>query len=276
MCLEALEIHNISVKKSWHLFCIHYVENVMTVKKADSRQGEISMTNRTRKFATALTTLCLALATSSAFAGQSVSSIAAAAALHAEARAVEQGYNGVAVDLRPLDSRIQLAACAAPLQVTTASDRALGPVSMSVSCNYPNSWRVQIRGSVSAVAELPVLALPVNRGDVIGSGDIEVREQRITRDLVGYLRDEEDIVGKEARKNLAVGSRLRTSDLIAPQIIDRGQTVALVAQSAGLVVNMQGKALSNGAAGDRLMVKNLSSGRRIEGLVQRNGTVLIQ
>ena len=234
------------------------------------------MTKRVKIYASTLIGFCVALAAGAALAGQSVSSIAAAAALHAEARAVEQGYNGVAVDLRPLDSRIQLAACKTPLQVTTASERTLGPVSMSVSCNYPNAWRVQVRGSVSAVTELPVLALPINRGDVIGSGDIEVRQQRITRDLVGYLSDQQDIVGKEARKNLVVGSKLRKSDLISPQIIDRGQTVALVAQSAGLVVNMQGKALSNGAAGDRLMVKNLSSGRRIEGLVQSNGTVLIR
>lgn len=248
----------------------------MTVKNTDSRLGGITMTPGMKKYSRALASLGLTLVTGTALAGQSVSSIAAAAAMQAEARAIEQGYNGVTVDLRPLDSRIQLAACASPLQVTTASERALGPVSMSVSCSHPNPWRVQVRGSVSAVAELPVLALPINRGDVIGSGDIELRQQRITRDLVGYLRSEQDIVGKEARKNLVVGSKLRKSDLISPQIIDRGQTVALVAQSAGLLVNMQGKALSNGAAGDRLMVKNLSSGRRIEGLVQRNGTVLIQ
>lgn len=234
------------------------------------------MTKRMKMYASTLISLGLALLSGAAVAGQSVSSIAAAAAVHAETRAVAQGYTGVAVDLRPLDSRIQLVACATPLEVTTASERTLGPVSMSVSCNHPNAWRVQVRGTVSAVAKLPVLALPINRGDVIGSGDIEVREQRITRDLVGYLSDAQDIVGKEARKNLVVGSKLRKSDLISPQIIDRGQTVALVAESAGLVVNMQGKALSNGAAGDRLMVKNLSSGRRIEGLVQRNGTVLIQ
>lgn len=247
----------------------------MNVKKATYRRGEISMAKNMKPCVRIVTALILGLTATHTFAGHSVSSIAAAAAMHAEARAIEKGYSGVAVDLRALDSRIQLTACAKPLQVTTASERALGPVSMSVHCNRPINWRVQVRGTVTAVAELPVLAVPVNRGDVISSSDIELRDERITRDLVGYLSDERDIVGKEARKNLASGSKLRTSDLISPQIIDRGQTVALVAESAGLVVNMQGKALANGAAGDRLMVKNLSSGRRIEGLVQQNGTVLI-
>ena len=234
------------------------------------------MTNTKKTVVSVLAIAGLILFGSTALAGQSVSSIAAAAAVHAQARAIEQGYKGVAVDLRPLDTRIQLSACRTPLQVTTASQRALGPVSLSVSCRSPNAWRVQVRGSVSALAELPVLTLPVNRGDVIGSGDIELREQRITRDLVGYISDEKDIVGKEARKNLIVGSKVRKSDLVSPQIIDRGQIVALIAQSAGLVVNMQGKALANGDEGDRLLVQNTSSGKKVEGLVMAGGTVLIQ
>jgi len=98
----------------------------------------------------------------------------------------------------------------------------------------------------------------------------------VSRALVGYLVNDQKIFGKELRKHLRSGSPLRASDLMSPQIVDRGQTVDLVAQSAGLVVNMQGKALANGAEGDRLLVKNLSSGKRVEGLVLASGTVLIQ
>jgi flagella basal body P-ring formation protein FlgA len=116
----------------------------------------------------------------------------------------------------------------------------------------------------------------MNRGDIIGPGDVEWRTQQVSRALVGYLVNDQKIIGKELRKHLRAGSRLRASDLMSPQIVDRGQTVDLVAQSAGLVVNMQGKALANGSEGDRLLVKNLSSGKRVEGLVLASGTVLIQ
>ena len=98
----------------------------------------------------------------------------------------------------------------------------------------------------------------------------------MSRDLVGYVTDELKIVGKEARKHLRSGNPLRSSDLVSPQIIERGQTVDLVARSSGLLVNMQGKALANGAEGDRLIVQNTSSGKRLEGLVMASGTVLIQ
>jgi flagella basal body P-ring formation protein FlgA len=135
---------------------------------------------------------------------------------------------------------------------------------------------VHVRATVTAEVALPVLTAAMNRGDIIGPGDVEWRPQQVSRALVGYLVNDQKIMGKELRKHLRAGSPLRASDLMSPQIVDRGQTVDLVAQSAGLVVNMQGKALANGSEGDRLLVKNLSSGKRVEGLVLASGTVLIQ
>ena len=210
------------------------------------------------------------------YAGQSVSSIAAAAALFAEERATRQGYEDVTVNVRPLDSRISLAACTTPLATSSSGERVLGPVSVAVKCKAPAPWTVHVRATVTTTVELPVLAYAVNRGDIIGQNDIEWREQEVSRDLVGYLTDELRIIGKEARKHLRSGNPLRASDLISPQIIERGQTVDLVARSSGLLVNMQGKALANGAVGDRLLVQNTSSGKKVEGLVMAGGTVLIQ
>ena len=51
--------------------------------------------------------------------------------------------------------------------------------------------------------------------------------------------------------------------------------MTLVAGTKGLEVRMQGKAMGNGAEGDRLLVTNLSSGRRIEGVVLADGSVRI-
>lgn len=213
---------------------------------------------------------------SATMAAQSISSIAASAAIHAESQATAKGFRGVEVDIRPLDSRISLSRCDTPLSVASTGDRVLGAVSIAVSCSSPAPWTVHVRGNVAAQVELPILIMPVNRGDIISASDVQMQVQRITRDLVGYIGKEQEIIGKEARKNLSVGSKVRKSDIVAPQIVDRGQTVDLVARSSGLVVNMQGKALANGAAGERLLVKNMSSGKRIEGLVLNDGSVLIR
>jgi flagella basal body P-ring formation protein FlgA len=229
----------------------------------------------TRKYGLTIATLLL-LAPQLAFTAQSVSSIVATATLFAEKRALQQGYDDVRVNVRPVDSRINLTACDVPLSASSSGERVLGPVSVAVKCAGPAPWTVHVRATVTTTVELPVLAYAVNRGDIIGQNDIEWREQEVSRDLVGYVTDELKIIGKEARKHLRSGNPLRSSDLVSPQIIERGQTVDLVARSSGLLVNMQGKALANGAEGDRLIVQNTSSGKRREGLVMASGTVLIQ
>lgn len=226
-------------------------------------------------FGAIIAALCL-MQTAIAIASQSLSSIEAAASNYAESRARKNGFMGVAVQIRPLDSRIGLTDCDSPLSAVASSKRVLGAISVAVSCESPAPWTVHLRGTVAARVGLPVITIPINRGDIISGSDLKMDQRRITRDLVGYVADPQDIIGKEARKHLPVGSMVRKSDIIAPQIIDRGQTVDLIARSSGLVVNVRGIALANGAAGERLLVKNVSSGKRVEGLILRNGSILIR
>ena len=233
-----------------------------------------------RKYGLALAVLLLLaplpLVPQLAFGAQSVPSIAGKAALFAEKRARQQGHDDIKVSIRPVDPRVSLVACEVPLSTSSSGVQVLGAVSVAVKCASPSPWTVHVRATVTTTMELPVLSYSINRGDIISRGDIEWRKQEISRPLVGYVIDENKIIGKEARKHLRSGNPLRSSDLVSPQIIKRGQTVDLVARSSGLLVNMQGKALANGAKGDRLLVQNTSSGKKVEGLVMASGAVLIQ
>ena len=51
--------------------------------------------------------------------------------------------------------------------------------------------------------------------------------------------------------------------------------MTLLAGTDGLEVRMRGKAMGNAAAGERLQVTNISSGRRVEGVVLADGSVRI-
>ena len=182
-----------------------------------------------RKHRLTLATLLL-LAPELAFAAQPVSTITATAALFAEKRALQRGHNDVNVNVRPVDSRLSLTTCNVPLSTSASGERVLGPVSVAVKCTSPSLWTVHVRAMVTTTMELPVLSYSANRGDIISRGDIEWRKQDISRPLVGYVTDENKIIGKEARKHLRSGNPLRSSDLVSPQIIERGQTVDLLIQ----------------------------------------------
>lgn len=215
--------------------------------------------------------------TAHAIASQSVSSIGAVAAIELERRATSAGYPDAKVEVRPIDGRLNLSRCGQPLEVLPdSSSRILGQVSVGIRCNGSKPWTVYVRGMVSAEQRLPVLKSSLTRGDIVSERDLEYRRVTLGSSATGYISKPSNIVGMELRRPLAAGSKFKSSDLKAPTIIDRGQTVDLVARSMGLVVNMQGIALAPGAAGDRLSVKNLSSGKRVDGLVLSSGEVLVR
>lgn len=215
--------------------------------------------------------------TSLAVAWQSVSSIASTAAVELERRAAAAGYLDATVEIRPIDGRLNLSSCGQPLEVLPdSSSRTLGQVSVGIRCNGLKPWTVYLRGMVSAEQRLPVLVSSLTRGDIVSEQDLEYRLIAVNSSATGYISKQSNIVGMELRRPLAAGSKFKSSDLKAPTIIERGQTVDLVARTTGLVVNMQGVALAPGAAGDRLSVKNLSSGKRVDGLVLSSGEVLVR
>lgn len=223
-----------------------------------------------------LLALGLLAGATSANAGHSLSDIAGTAAMAMQSQANEAGYRDVEVQLRPLDARLNLAECERPLETLPAnSARPLGAVSIGVRCNGESPWTLYVRGQVSANQQAPVLVASVGRGERIGSADVSYENRQISNDIVGIVTDIDDIIGKEARRSLRAGEPVKFSDLRSPQLIERGQTVTLVSGMAGLQVSMQGKALAGGAQGDRLMVSNLSSGKRVEGVVMADGAVRI-
>lgn len=207
----------------------------------------------------------------------SLSDIAGTAAVAMQSRAAAQGYQHIDVQVRPLDGRLGLANCTQALTTLPANTaRALGAVSVGVRCSGEESWTLYVRGEVSANQVVPVLNGALRRGDLIGNNDIVFEKRRITQDFGGIITEMEDLVGMEARRNLDSGSPLRFNDLVSPVLVERGQTVNIVSGNGGLRVSMQGKALAKGSVGDRVLVSNLTSGTRVEGVINADGSVIIQ
>jgi flagella basal body P-ring formation protein FlgA len=121
-----------------------------------------------------------------------------------------------------------------------------------------------------------VLTQSIPRGELISQGDVAIEQVEISSDFERIIVDQIDIVGKQAKRALRAGEPLRFTQLMHPILIERGQAVTLVSGIAGIEVRMQGKALASGAAGDRILVANERSGRRLEGVVGGDGTVKIR
>lgn len=188
----------------------------------------------------------------------------------------EEGFDNVDVRVRPLDRRLQPARCDRELEIVRPhSGHVLGPVSYGVRCSGSIPWTLYLRAEVSATLELPVLSRALPRGALVSEADLTMTTRRITRRGNALITDPARAVGMELRRPLAAGAELRQGHLVMPELVERGQMVTLVAGGGGIEVRMLGKAMGSAAEGERLIVTNMTSGRRVEGLVLSDGSVRI-
>ena len=229
------------------------------------------------KWLLAITLIHAATFASASTEEQSHSELGGLAAKALEEQARSKGLQSIHVEVFPLDQRVSLPKCDEPISVLRDHNQSiLGRVTIGMRCETPEPWTIYLRGRVTSFVSIPVLNVPINRSEPIGEDDVVFQEIEIDTDLRGVVVDPRRIIGKIAVRNLIANEPLRQSDLKAPQLISRGQSVNITSRSGGLIVTMKGKALGNARAGDRLWVQNQSSNKRVEGEVTAEGEGLIR
>jgi flagella basal body P-ring formation protein FlgA len=127
--------------------------------------------------------------------------------------------------------------------------------------------------AVPTTSATPVLARPVERGEILSPDDF-VSEDRPAAAALGALAPKA-ARGMEAVRRLAPGSIVRTSDVMAPRLVRRGEPVTLTVRSGALTITAQGRALADGRRGDFVRVVTLTGSRTLEGAVDGPATVRI-
>ncbi len=179
------------------------------------------------------------------------------------------------IDVAPLDRRLQLPQCDRPLNVARLpGTRDLGNISVSVRCEGTQPWSLYGRAFVRLSKQVVALRTALRQGSLIAPGDVEMVEKDATS-LHGGFFNPEDVIGKPVRKSLAAGTVLLPTHLTTVKLVKRGQQVAIRAQNPVFEVSMAGIALTDGEAGQRIRVRNVSSQRIIEGQVISDGTISV-
>lgn len=135
--------------------------------------------------------------------------------------------------------------------------------------------RLTVTGTTERIVSVPVLQSDLKNGDVIGSGDltwIDTYAKNIQHDMVLHA---EDMIGLTPRRMAMAGKPLRSRDLQAPRLVERGDKVTIILQNEQMYLTTEGKALQNGAKGDTVRVVNTGSNRSIDALVSGSRTVTV-
>ncbi len=197
----------------------------------------------------------------------------------AHARKLAAQFPGkIKVSTSPLDRRLRLPACDRPLQAYN-SPNGLRPGRgvVGVRCEGSHPWKLYVGVQIATLQPVVVLARPVARNQLLQAADLKT-EWRDTSRLhrAYYTRDDLPALrGMKARRALPAGQVLNPTLLGLRQLVWRGARVEILARHGALQVRMAGKALQNGSRGQRIRVRNLSSGREISGEVIASGVIQV-
>ena len=167
-----------------------------------------------------------------------------------------------------LDPRLRLKPCSIPLQAfqqNYETKRTLSTV--GVRCNDSKPWSLYVPVSVKNLKLVAILKHAVIRNTIISEDDIVLEKRNINRLTSGYFDATEQLIGKIITQNLSSGAVLTKHHIKAATAVNRGQTVTLIVKNAVIEVRTKGVAMSKGAIGERIKVKNTNSERIIEGTI---------
>ena len=194
---------------------------------------------------------------------------------------VEGQYGGgdkdVEIEVGHVDRRLRLRQCQFPLEAfSPAGHRRGGNLTVGVRCDDQKPWKIYVPVRIRSYAQVLVTTRPMSRNSLIGPGDVALERRDISRLRQGFLSVPAEAIGQKLQRTLNAGAALTPKMLAADRVVKRGQTVTIIAKSASLEVRMSGKALSNGAIGERIRIKNNASSRIVEGVVRDSQTVVVR
>jgi flagella basal body P-ring formation protein FlgA len=125
--------------------------------------------------------------------------------------------------------------------------------------------------SLPVGAESLVATRTLRAATVIGPEDIALVDAAIP----GALTSTESAIGRETRVSIYAGRPIRAADLGAPALIERNQLISIRFVSGALSIEVEGRALARGGAGDDIRVMNLASRTTVTGRVTPEGLVVV-
>ena len=205
-----------------------------------------------------------------------VADIKAAAEAHVIGE-VGQGDDGrIIATAGHLDKRLQLPRCTSDIEPYIQNPgRNVGRMVVGVRCNGDKPWNVYLPVKVALMEDVLVTSRPLQRGHVLAPGDVVVDQRDVSEVFGGFLSDAEAAVGQRLKRSVGSGVVLTPAQVQPRVLVEKGQTVTLTVQSSSLNISMQGKALMDGSANERIRVENMGSGRVVEGLVRSSQHVQV-
>lgn len=206
---------------------------------------------------------------------QSIDSVEQAAYIHTMELAHAK-YDMPQIVVGELDSRLRLQACNTEVEAFLPRGQvSLGHQTVGVKCSGDTPWTVYVPVNVKLMQAVVVASRPLPAKHILTEQDLAVRMVDVSRLRQTYVSDKVLLTGQQLKHSMSVGAVIGQNNVKPEKIIRRGEMITLVAEAGSMQVKMNGTALSDAILGQKIRVKNSSSKRVVEGIVQAPGLVKV-
>jgi len=173
------------------------------------------------------------------------------------------------LEVAPLDPRLRVASCGESLKgFLSGTSEVRNPTTVGVRCEGPIRWTVYTSVAVQSQTTVLVALRSMMRDTEISSTDFKLESRKVPGVASAYVSDPSALAGQRMGRAISGGEPLAFDELAPANLVHRGQHVVLLAHVGGVEVRMNGIALGDARASQRVKVQNESSQRVIEGVVR--------
>jgi len=188
----------------------------------------------------------------------------------------QERFDSPQIAMGTLDSRLRLQACDTDLNAfSKLVGTGMGNQTIGIKCISPVAWTVYVPVKVKVLQAVVVAVRSLAANQIIRASDVKLQQRDIGSLRQGYINNTRMIVGQELKYPVSLGTVIKPQSVQAQKLVRRGEHIMLVASVGKMEVRMSGTALSDASLGQRVRVKNSSSKRVVEGIVDAPGIVKV-
>jgi len=146
-------------------------------------------------------------------------------------------------------------------------------IQADVTVDNVSQGKVSVSAFVDIYDKVACSTKSLSRGEILKPGDLCLKRLNISKITDDYLSSIDNIQGLRIKQNLGSGNYLRSTMLEKAPLVERGDSVTLVALKGNLRIVALGIASQEGALGDQILVKNLTTGKVVSGRISGPKTV---
>ena len=120
-----------------------------------------------------------------------------------------------------------------------------------------------------------VATKPIDRGEPLGEDNVALQRVEAQAATTPFLTSYDEIHLKVASRKLRTGAKLSLRMVSDPAVIHSGDQINLVSLSNRIQIATHAIALQDGAVGQRIAVRNLSSNKVVHARVRSEGLAVI-